>query len=69
MQGPKGQVTLTITYDGAPGPRGTVNTQVQRYIGEVGEDAKLHGKTQNAEPKANGIPWSTVFPMSCVKHS
>ena len=39
---------------------------VQNYIGDVGEDAKAHGVTQNGIPKESGIRWDTVFPLSCI---
>jgi hypothetical protein len=53
-----GHVTLTVRYD---------NGQFQQYVGDVGDDAKLHGVTQNNVPNESGIRWSTVFPISCSK--
>jgi hypothetical protein len=53
-----GHVTLTVRYD---------NGQFQQYVGDVGDDAKLHGVTHNNVPNESGIRWSTVFPISCSK--
>jgi hypothetical protein len=53
-----GHVELTVRYD---------NGQVQQYVGDVGDDAKLRGVTRNNVPKESGIHWSTVFPISCSK--
>lgn len=52
------QVSIRVNYD---------NGQYQGYIGEVGDDAKLHGVTQNNQPNESNIRWDTVFPISCAE--
>jgi hypothetical protein len=49
-------VELRVDYD---------NGQFQSYIGDVGDDAKLHGVTRNNQPRESGIRWDTVTPVYC----